>query len=231
MSVIQKGGATSGSWRSRSFTYDSLSRLKCAANPEITSTPNTPASCPTVDTGVYTPGTIGYSYDQNGNLIARTSPAPNQSSTSSTVQATYSYDSLNRLVNTAYSDGVTPAVQNGYDGVALVGCATAPPTITDSFPIGRPSSMCDGAGATSWSHDSVGRIIKEKRTNLSGGTPYTNVATYGYALDGSLATVTYPSSGRTITFMPGGAGRALSAQDIANGINYVENAHYAPLGD
>jgi YD repeat-containing protein len=32
--VTQKGGAASTSWRNRTFTYDSLSRLKSATNPE-----------------------------------------------------------------------------------------------------------------------------------------------------------------------------------------------------
>src|SRR5439155_4470488 len=60
--VTQMGGAASSSWRTRTFTYDSLSRLKCAANPEVTSSVNTPASCPASDIGTYTPGTSGYTY-------------------------------------------------------------------------------------------------------------------------------------------------------------------------
>src|SRR5205823_6132121 len=81
--VTQRGGATSGSWRRRSFTYDSLGRLKCAANPEVTSSANTPASCPATDTGTYTPGTIGYTYDADGNVLTKTAPAPNQTGTAS----------------------------------------------------------------------------------------------------------------------------------------------------
>ncbi len=50
-------------WRVRRFTYDSLSRLLTAHNPES--------------------GTISYTYDADGNLLQKTSPAPNQPAGSS----------------------------------------------------------------------------------------------------------------------------------------------------
>jgi YD repeat-containing protein len=55
--VDQKGTAPSDSsqWRTRTFTYDSFSRLLTATNPES--------------------GTITYSYDADGNLLQKTSPA------------------------------------------------------------------------------------------------------------------------------------------------------------
>ena len=58
--VEQNGDTTDDStqWRIRTFTYDSLSRLLTANNPES--------------------GTITYSYDADGNLLQKTSPAPNQ---------------------------------------------------------------------------------------------------------------------------------------------------------
>jgi hypothetical protein len=79
-SVTQKGGAASTLWRLRSFTYDSLSRLTCAANPEITSGLGTvtPASCPATYTGTYTAGTVGYTYDADSELATKIAPAPNQ---------------------------------------------------------------------------------------------------------------------------------------------------------
>ncbi|HEX9272868.1 MAG TPA: hypothetical protein VGA01_11715, partial [Candidatus Binatia bacterium] len=57
--VDQKGTAPSDStqWRTRTFTYNSLSQLLCAANPEIAIT-----SCPTPDNGTYTAGTVRYAY-------------------------------------------------------------------------------------------------------------------------------------------------------------------------
>jgi RHS repeat-associated protein len=52
---------------------------------------------------------------------------------------------------------------------------------------------------------------------------------YTYNLDGSIATLVYPSV-RTITYTPSGAARSLSAIDTANSINYATAAHYAPQG-
>jgi YD repeat-containing protein len=59
--VDQKGSASTDSsqWRTRLFTYDSLSRLLTASNPES--------------------GTITYFYDANGNLLQKAMAAPNQS--------------------------------------------------------------------------------------------------------------------------------------------------------
>src|SRR5262249_16284374 len=73
--------------QTRSFVYDSLSRLKQATNPES--------------------GTINYSYDANGNLISRGDARP--------VTTTYAYDALNRVVSRSYNDGTTPAVSYTYD--------------------------------------------------------------------------------------------------------------------
>ena len=65
---------TQGS-QSRTFVYDSLSRLTSATNPES--------------------GTTSFSYDKNGNLTERTDARG--------VEATYSYDALNRLTERSYS--------------------------------------------------------------------------------------------------------------------------------
>ena len=61
--------------QTRSFDYDSLSRLIEATNPES--------------------GTVEYTYDDNGNLTERTDARG--------VEATYSYDALNRLTERSYS--------------------------------------------------------------------------------------------------------------------------------
>jgi len=55
--------------------------------------------------------------------------------------------------------------------------------------------MSDGSGATAWSYDPVGRPLTERRT-INGTSAITNNTTYGYNLDGSLATLTYPGSAR-----------------------------------
>lgn len=78
--------------QTRSFTYDSLSRLRTALNPES--------------------GTVTYTYDDNGNLLTKTdSRVP-------AVTTTYAYDALNRATTRSYSDG-TPTVTYAYDSGAV----------------------------------------------------------------------------------------------------------------
>lgn len=76
--VDQKGGTSDSSkWRTRLFTYDSLSRLLTASNPES--------------------GQIGYTYDANGNLLTKTD--------ANGIVVTLSYDALDRLTEKSYSNG------------------------------------------------------------------------------------------------------------------------------
>jgi RHS repeat-associated protein len=211
-------------YRLRRFTYDSLSRLTSSENPETFS---------------YT-GRIFYTYDANSNLATKTSLSPNQpaaTSSPTSVTTTYMYDADNRLTGKTYVDGysgspATPPVQYGYDGVALTGCAKAPPSLTDTYPIGRRTSMCDGSstvpgsGSTSWTHDSMGRVLTDKHAIASIAAKAVN---YVYNLDGSTYKVTTPD-GRTVVYAPGGAGRPLSALD-GDGDNFVKSATYAPPGE
>ena len=224
--VDQKGDQPSDSskWRTRTFAYNSLSQLLCAANPELAI-----VTCPNPDNGSYTAGTIRYAYDNDGNLTTKTSPKPNQTSSSVTVAATYTYEIDNRLTQKSYNDG-TPTVKFAYEGGSLSGCTTAPPTLSDAYAKGRRTSMCDSSGATSWSHDQMGRTASEKRT-IVGTSNVTNTITYApYNLDGSLATITYPGTGKVITYTYSTAGRALSGKDNGSGINYAYSAVYAPFG-
>ncbi|MFZ0869009.1 MAG: RHS repeat-associated core domain-containing protein [Candidatus Sulfotelmatobacter sp.] len=206
LSVTEEGGSTSSNWRVRSFAYDSLSRLTSAANPES--------------------GTIAYAYDFNGNVTLKTAPLENQTGTS-TVQTTYLYDALNRLTKKTYNDGgLTPTVQFGYDAGTLSGCKVTPPAQTDSYPIGRRTSMCDGSGGTSLAHDKLGRLFVTRRQVASASA---RSLTYTYNLDGSLATQYDGTGGKTITYTTGAAGLPLAAQD-GSGNMFVKSATYAPFG-
>jgi YD repeat-containing protein len=88
--VDQKGTAPSDStqWRTRTFTYDSLSRLLTANNPES--------------------GTITYSYDADGNLLQKTSPAPNPNPPQPTQTISYCYDELHRVTGKGYGAQTCP---------------------------------------------------------------------------------------------------------------------------
>jgi len=207
---VNQKGSSGGTARTRTFQYDSLSRLTSAQNPES--------------------GTILYNYDANSNVSSRVAPSPNQPSTGTAkVTTSYSYDVLNRLTYKSYTDAyssnpATATASFAYDGAALTGCN--PPTLTDSYPKGRRTAMCDGSGATKWAHDALGRILIEKRT-ISGQT---QTISYTYNSNGSLATLTYPGRGKVLTYTTLGDGRAAAVQDISGSINYVQNAAYAPSG-
>jgi hypothetical protein len=132
----------------------------------------------------------------------------------------------------------TPTVQFAYDGNSLTGCTTNPPALTpaDANPTSYRTAMCDGSGATSWAHDSMGRVLAEQRI-INGASAFNNVAKYSYYEDGELNTLTYPGSGRVVTYTANGsasggfsAGRPVSAVDTAHSINYVTSATYAPQG-
>jgi RHS repeat-associated protein len=86
--VDQKGSAPSDSsqWRTRTFFYDSLSRLLTANNPES--------------------GAITYSYDADSNMTSKTDARG--------ISTTYSFDALNRVTAKTFSDG-TPTASYSYD--------------------------------------------------------------------------------------------------------------------
>jgi RHS repeat-associated protein len=200
-SAVPSSDATSP-WRVRRFSYDSLSRLLTAHNSES--------------------GTISYQYDADGNLLQKTSPAPNQTGTA-TQTISYCYDALNRETGRAYSaqscsNGLLPsgtaAVSYAYDQGGAAANA-----------IGHMTSWSDQAGTGSYTFDVLGRMAGETRS-ING---VSKSLSYGYNLDGSMKTLTYPS-GAVITYTPDTAGRDLSAVDNANAINYVTGASYGPHG-
>ena len=82
--------------QTRTFVYDSLSRLTSAANPEN--------------------GTVSYQYDPGSNLTQRTDARG--------VTTTSAYDVLNRVTSRTYNDG-TPSVAYFYDSQPLPGGAPA----------------------------------------------------------------------------------------------------------
>ena len=200
LNVTQKGDPTvtsSSQYRVRSFTYDSLSRLLTATNPES--------------------GQISYSYDADGNMLQKTSPAPNQTG-SATQTISSCYDKLTRLTGKAYS------AQTCTNGQLPSGTAVVSYTYdSGANGIGHLTSLTDQAGSGSYSFDALGRIGSESRT-IAGIQK--NLA-YTYNLDNSVATLTYPS-GAVVTYTPDSAGRIASAVDSGNNINYITGATYGP---
>jgi len=169
-------GVTQNGSRSRSFTYDWLSRLTSAANPE---------------SGTTCYGTVSGSvcqyngYDGNGNLNYRTDARG--------ILTTYTYDALSRLTQKTYSDG-TPTAKYLYDQASGWNA-------TQTNLAGRLSeawttnSSGVSVAAQIFSYDPVGRI------NLNNQyTPSTNVyhsISYAYDLIGDVTSAT---NGEGVTF-------------------------------
>jgi RHS repeat-associated protein len=85
--------------------------------------------------------------------------------------------------------------------------------------------MSDGTGSTTWTFDSMGRVLSEQQTIGTVNKTTSNQ----YWFDGSIKKTTYPS-GSVLSVTPGGDGRPLSATDITNNITYAESLVYAPTG-
>jgi RHS repeat-associated protein len=202
--VDQKGSAPSDStqWRTRQFTYDSLSRLLSASNPES--------------------GVITYSYDADSELLMKISPAPNQTG-SATQTVSYCYDPLHRVTARDYSAHTytppacpitTPIASYVYD--------------SGGNAKGHLTSLADQAGSGIYGYDNLGRLTTETRVLYGANNgAISKSASYEYNLDGSLYKLHYPSSA-IVTYTPGIAGLTLSAADSGSSINYVTNATYGP---
>jgi RHS repeat-associated protein len=145
-------------------------------------------------------GAVAYTYDADGNVATKLDAR--------SITITYGYDKLNRLTGKTYSNS-DPAVGYTYD---QSGCLSA----SACFNIGRRTGMTDAAGSESWAYDKMGRELAEQRITNS----LTESAAYTYNLDGTLATLTYPS-GRKITYTTDAVERPSEAQDVANAINYA----------
>ena len=199
-SVVQNGS------RNRGFTYDSLSRLISATNPES--------------------GTITYSYDANSNLAAKVAPQANQTGTATTTTSSC-YDALNRLTTKKYATAScplsSPDVSYSYDGT---GC----PAGKTCFNLGHRTGLNDAAGSETWSYyyvSGTGDGITDQRTTNN----VTKSMVYTYNYDHTPASITYPST-RTITYGVNVAEQPTSAIDnnSSNPINYAGSAIYAPHG-
>jgi RHS repeat-associated protein len=195
-----------GSSETRKYGYDMLSRLTQVTTPEGKN------------------NTEYFYYTASGNTLCAGDPSAVCRRTDERgITTTYTYDTLNRLgaapstAAISYSNG-DPSVYYSYDQTSYNG-------LTIANGKGQRTGMSDGSGQTAWSYDKMGRIVAEERTIGS----VTKTVSYGYNLDGSLASVAYPS-GRTVSYAVGAAGRPVSAVDTGDSINYVASATYAPQG-
>jgi RHS repeat-associated protein len=189
------------SWRQRFFTYDSFSRLLTAMNPELNSTDSTK---------------VTYSYDNGGNVLSKNEPGPNQAwGSAATVTITYTYDNLNRLLDTTYSDGVTQGSSHRYDYSSVWGVAV-------QNPVGREvlASAANGTIGFIISYDSMGRVLNAWQCNPG----VTGCKTFGASYDkvGDLTILAYPNNTFSVTYSYDSAARLTTATD-SNGVIYAQN--------
>ena len=185
--------------KSRSFSYNSLSRLASANNPES--------------------GLISYLYFKNGTV---------QSKADARNTVTYSYDLLHRVTLKTYSGSdaaLTPNVNFCYDGALWQSTNCVTPTAVGTNSVGRMTSVSTaGSSSTSGSttdflgFDSAGRVT-QSRQNTDGIAfgPFG----YQYAANGTLTRIVYPS-GRTVSYgldsmgRVNGVGRGATAPDAGS---------------
>jgi len=203
--------------QTRTFAYDSLSRLRTAVNPES--------------------GTINYQYDDNGNLLVKTDARG--------VSSHFEYDGINRVTRRWYngSNSISatthnsPALPSGvgttneakffYDTQAL---PVGAPSYSRGSAVGRLVAQTYGTGSNGdyYGYDVLGRpTLKIQQT---GTINYQTSA--GYGLSGTVNTLTYPS-GHTINNLYDQAGRLTSfSGNLGDGTirTYSSGLLYSPLG-
>jgi RHS repeat-associated protein len=173
-----------GGLNARTFSYDSLSRLLTASNPESG----------TICYGTWSGGygtTCTSGYDAAGRLTKRTMLKPNQTGTA-TLTTTYQYDALGRLLSKTYSDGVTPGAYYYYDQVSAFGQGSL------TYTTGRLSSEETNNGSSInssvYSYDRMGRTTTDVQN-----VPTAYTQNYGYNLIGEPTSI---SNGLGVTFTP-----------------------------
>jgi RHS repeat-associated protein len=173
--VVQQGAQT------RTFTYDSLSRLTAATNPES--------------------GTVTYKYDENGNLTEKTDAR--------NITTKYTYDALNRNTSVDYSNtSINPDITRFYDkpdagtygkgrfwhDYAGGDWASPDPTNIDHTAID--------------SYDPLGRpLTKRQLFKRNGVVSPTYSISQTYDLAGNVKKLTYPSGLITANYSYDQAGR------------------------
>jgi YD repeat-containing protein len=145
--------------------------------------------------------TTSFTYDDFGNRLSRTAP--------DTGTTEYRYDLVGNLIETTDNNGtVTSYTYDVLNRVTEISYPGSGELITytydaGSFGIGRPSSVTDQAGSTSYRYDQFGDIVET--VWVSDGLILST--TYAYNNNRELQEVTYPS-GRTARVERDDIGRA-----------------------
>ncbi len=189
----------------RTYGYNSLGRKIAETNPES--------------------GTVTFVYDDNGNVTQKTDARG--------VVTGYSYDALNRLLVTSYSDG-TPWSLMSYDesSSSLIGLITnGQGRMTSAWTVNSSLQITGESVGYSWSYDQGGRVTQQIMRMDSTNYP----VNYSYTPAGcgcskkDLQSMTYPD-GNEITYTRDPIGRATGIVDtVISGTSrtYVTDVDYA----
>jgi RHS repeat-associated protein len=162
-------------------------------------------------------GQISYTYNADSLVIERDRPLQNQTDPTQLMKTVYGYDPDHHLTSVAYNGAST---DNYSYSIASAG------GVTIGNGVDRLGLQSNSSSSEIFNYDSMGRVLQEREYI---GSAMEDVK-YGYNLDGSLATMTYPS-GATITYTPNAASQVVSAVDVGNGINYATQIGYNPPGE
>ena len=188
--------------QTRTFVYDSLSRLTSATNPES--------------------GTVTYGYDANSNLISKFDAR--------SITTTIAYDALNRVTSKSYNDTPqTPTVSYLYDSQTLPSGA---PAFDRGFSTGRLVAVTYGSASSAGTYrgyDQMGRVVRQYQRTDS--VNYLVEATYfaNSALQNQTYPAV-PGAGdrRVVSYTNDSAGRLSSLSSSAT--SYAAAASVSSLG-
>lgn len=193
--TVNQNGVTGDTPRTRSFTYDSLSRLLCASNPE-----NSPNPCPTSAASPIPSKVTSYAYDLNGNLSSKTDPRG--------ITTNYSYDALNRLLSKTYTNDTTGTASSCYQ-YDVTSTTNSIGRLTNQWTQKASSGACAAALPSSGyltlrsvlAYDSMGRVQSEQqctKSNCGAVAPAPYNPAYTYDLAGNI--FTHSNGVGTLTF-------------------------------
>jgi RHS repeat-associated protein len=199
---------TQGS-QTRTFAYDSLSRLISASNPEN--------------------GTITYAYDANGNLLSKIDAR--------NITTNYTYDDLNRNTRIEYSsyDNGSSVVERYYDNPSTGknGKGRFWYEIAQNKRWEQTTNNLAYQQSTVDSYDALGRPLSLTQGYQLANASYKNFILHrNYDLAGNVTSQSYPSS-RAVTYTMDTAGRLKSFQgSIGDFVSraYVTDIRYNGYG-
>ncbi len=166
--VTQYGNTSTDTTRTRSFTYDSLSRLLTSTNPETG----------TICYGQWSNGNCINGYDANGNLLYKTDARG--------ITTSYSYDALNRLLTKSSSDGTTPSTCYAYDTATANGSAGIGRLASEWTQVGACGSAPPPTALTATkvlAYDAMGRVTSEHQCILKSCATTATPFSLGYTYD------------------------------------------------